>query len=116
MEMTTPPGSPARNREELLDSGFDGERLWGGHVDFVLVWDSKSVLSNSQEAKRKRQNFEHNLIEEGLVLTKDLDEQSGLTFVKLYAPDEVLIRYAEILKFRLPMKKVKAKVKSKDSS
>ena len=101
------PESPSRTNEELLDSGMPGDSLSGDHVDFVLVWDSKSDLSNTQDAKRKRQNFERNLSQEGLILSKDMDEQSGLMFVKLYAPDEVLKRYAEILKFRLPMKTVR---------
>lgn len=30
----------------------------------------------------------------------------ALHFIKLHAPDEVLRRYAEILKLRMPMKKV----------
>jgi anoctamin-1 len=33
----------------------------------------------------------------------------ALHFIKLHAPDEVLRRYAEILKLRMPMKKVQKK-------
>ena len=55
----------------------------------------------------KRQTFENNLQQEGLILSKDTHSETGLNFVKLTAPHEVLKRYAEILKLRLPMKNFK---------
>ena len=57
----------------------------------------------------RRQIFEENLRNEGLVLEAEPAEPSGLHFVKIRAPLDVLKRYAEILKLRLPMKKVKEK-------
>jgi anoctamin-1 len=59
----------------------------------------------TDQAKSKRNTFEHNLEQEGLVLSRQQHLQTGLHFVKIYAPIEVLKRYAEILKLRLPMKK-----------
>ena len=59
----------------------------------------------SDESKSKRSTFESNLEHEGLILSRQQHLETGLHFVKIYAPDEVLKRYAEILKLRLPMKK-----------
>ena len=74
-------------------------------VDFVLVWESKSTFSSSDEAKSKLKIFEHNLEQEGLTISRQQHLETGLHFVKIFAPLEVLKRYAEILKLRLPMKK-----------
>ena len=107
----------------------------GGSVDFVLVWSSSSnknvpdaaavedsaaeVLvesggggdtgdhkNNACKLARARRIFEANLELEGLVLEYEPPESNGLNFVKITAPLTVLKRYAEILKLRLPMKKV----------
>ena len=59
----------------------------------------------TDEAKSKRNTFEDNLEQEGLLLSRQQHLETGLHFVKIYAPIEVLKRYAEILKLRLPMKK-----------
>lgn len=75
-------------------------------VDFVLVWDAKSDSENSSALKLKRETFERNLEQEGLVLARENVTDLGLHFVKISAPLEVLKRYAEILKLRLPMKKL----------
>ena len=69
------------------------------------MWDSKSELSASAAFKNKRETFEYHLKQEGLMLSRDEHEETGLNFVKIYAPSEVLKRYAEILKLRLPMRK-----------
>lgn len=50
------------------------------------------------------QVFEINLEKEGLELEYEQVETNGLHFIKIHAPKEVLRRYAEILKLRLPMK------------
>lgn len=49
--------------------------------------------------------FEENLRNEGLELENE-NEVDGLYFVKIHAPLEVLRRYSEILKLRMPMKEV----------
>ncbi|XP_043188652.1 anoctamin-1-like [Amphibalanus amphitrite] len=73
-------------------------------VDFVLV--RSSDLPPSHHAHDARQEiFESNLRKEGLDLEEDqIDENSPLTFIKIHTPWEVLRRYAEILKIRMPMK------------
>jgi hypothetical protein len=76
----------------------------GHSVDFVLVWTEGSAVSCSDVAFKKREVFEHRLAEEGLILERE--QNLLLHFVKIHAPVEVLGRYAEILKLRMPMKKV----------
>jgi hypothetical protein len=76
----------------------------GHSVDFVLVWTDSSAASCSDVAVKKREVFERRLQEEGLILERE--QNLSLHFVKIHAPVEVLGRYAEILKLRMPMKKV----------
>lgn len=90
-------------------------------VDYVLVWkellpyerDDRTVTQKDiDEMKRKeesrsekRETFEENLILEGLELERCIVDDE-IHFVKIHAPLDVLRRYAEILKLRLPMKEV----------
>lgn len=115
------PQNPYGQRDDKSNSLYfnDGVRS----VDFVLVWkklvpssdeERSDVLKNQElddinlkETDRlaKREVFEKNLAKEGLELErKTVDEE--VNFVKIHAPLEVLRRYAEILKLRLPMKEV----------
>ncbi|KAJ8955607.1 hypothetical protein NQ318_001437 [Aromia moschata] len=75
-------------------------------VDFMLVWDAFDQESITPDTYAKRQIFETNLLREGLQLEYEPQEQNGLNFVKIHAPKEVLRRYSEILKLRMPMKEV----------
>lgn len=75
-------------------------------VDFCLVWDSNNELSNTEEARQRREIFERNLEEEGLILEREKLESSNYNFVKIHAPHEVLCRYAEILKLKMKMRDV----------
>ena len=75
-------------------------------IDFILVASEKSEDAASHRARTQRVTFEENLRKEGLVLEHLPTEPNGLSFVKIHAPLDVLKRYAEILKLRLPMKKV----------
>lgn len=78
-----------------------------GSVDFVLVWSKGSGSGHEDKFRdEKRRTFEENLEKEGLVLDREPTEPSGLNFIKIHAPRDVLKRYAEILKLRLPMRKV----------
>ncbi|XP_050306714.1 anoctamin-1 isoform X2 [Anthonomus grandis grandis] len=80
-------------------------------VDFVLVWDASDENPNSplaMEKAQKRKCFEKNLEAEGLELEYEPPEPNGLNFIKIHAPKEVLRRYSEILKLRMPMKEVPA--------
>ncbi len=75
-------------------------------IDFVLVWDELIPSNISEQADFKRDVFENNLEKEGLQIEYVDTPGVSLHFIKLHAPDEVLRRYAEILKLRMPMKKV----------
>ena len=85
-------------------------------VDFILVWSSLEKdnssfydLEENRNRSIKRETFEKNLRNEGLLLENEKAPEgcaNGMNFVKITAPPEVLERYAEILKLRLPMKKV----------
>lgn len=85
----------------------DGERT----IDFVLVCMKPTGHRGSphgsgkdpfRDAQRKREVFEKHLEEEGLQLERE--DLSHLEFIKIHAPHEVLARYCEILKLRMPMK------------
>ncbi|KAG5679996.1 hypothetical protein PVAND_009529 [Polypedilum vanderplanki] len=108
------PKNPFGDREGDVNSTLyfdDGERS----VDYVLVW-KKLFPNNGDDEKEKddikrreasraerREVFEENLLNEGLELERYvLDDE--ITFIKIHAPLEVLRRYAEILKLRMPMK------------
>ncbi|KAK9512825.1 hypothetical protein O3M35_001156 [Rhynocoris fuscipes] len=83
-------------------------------VDFVLVWDHSTSIDVSSYNKRKV--FEQNLISEGLELEYEPVEPGGtLHFIKIHAPFEVLRRYSEILKLRMPMRKTQV-ISRKESS
>ncbi|XP_063708126.1 anoctamin-4 isoform X2 [Culicoides brevitarsis] len=90
----------------------DGERS----VDFVLVWREDFAESPGREERAsKRDVFEANLMNEGLDLEHELVEDE-FHFVKVHATVEVLRRYAEILKLRMPMRESLCRVqKSRDS-
>uniref|UniRef100_A0A336LP51 Anoctamin n=1 Tax=Culicoides sonorensis TaxID=179676 RepID=A0A336LP51_CULSO len=80
----------------------DGQRS----VDFVLVWREDFAESpGRQERAAKRATFEENLVTEGLELEHELIDDE-FHFVKVHATTEVLRRYAEILKLRMPMKEI----------
>ncbi|XP_076270486.1 anoctamin 1 isoform X2 [Rhynchophorus ferrugineus] len=72
-------------------------------VDFVLAWDNYE-----EDAIEKRQIFEENLIKEGLEIEYEPKVENALNFLKIHAPKEVLRRYSEILKLRMPMKQIPA--------
>ncbi|XP_066141402.1 anoctamin-4 isoform X2 [Euwallacea fornicatus] len=82
----------------------DGKRS----VDFVLVWDSSNEDACSPSAQEMRRIFEKNLVEEGLELEYEPVENHKLYFIKIHTPREVLRRYSEILKLRMPMKEIPA--------
>lgn len=78
----------------------DGNRS----VDFVLAWQPNEDENDEDLNLIKRRIFENNLENEGLEIEREKYE--NLTFIKIHAPIEVLRRYAEILKLRMPMKEV----------
>lgn len=73
-------------------------------IDFVMVWQASTDEQEEELRTIKRSIFEENLLNEGLEL--EWESVENLHFVKIHAPIEVLRRYAEILKLRMPMKEV----------
>uniref|UniRef100_A0A6P7FJS9 Anoctamin n=1 Tax=Diabrotica virgifera virgifera TaxID=50390 RepID=A0A6P7FJS9_DIAVI len=67
-------------------------------VDFVLAYDDQG----EQEDVDKRVTFEQNLESTGLLLERE--ENQRIHFVKIHVPKDVTMRFAEILKLRLPIK------------
>ncbi|KAL7288575.1 hypothetical protein TKK_0017314 [Trichogramma kaykai] len=80
--------------ETNLDVNEDEENP----VDFVLAFMDNG---NANQAHRRAQ-FESSLLEQGLQL--EYEQTGSLGFVKIYAPEEVLCRYCEIMKLRMPIK------------
>ncbi|XP_030373607.1 anoctamin-1 isoform X2 [Scaptodrosophila lebanonensis] len=91
-------------REELNTSLFfdDCKRS----IDFVLGYKTNAHDETEAENKEKRRVFETNLRNQGLELEEVHKLKEQLHFVKIHAPLEVLRRYAEILKLRMPMKEI----------
>lgn len=71
-------------------------------IDYLLAWSIKPS-KKQEEAEKARGLFEENLRIEGLQL--EYDRRGDEThFAKVHAPYELLRRYADIMKLRLPMK------------
>jgi Dimerisation domain of Ca+-activated chloride-channel, anoctamin len=81
----------------------DGERS----VDFIIAWDNRTAAANSDVAERRRAFYEGQLAEELHLESDDAEEGCALSFVKIHVPKDVLKKYAEILKVRMPMKEVR---------
>ena len=79
-------------------------------VDFVLVWEENNSNPEWRENKKKRNIFLQNLEGEGLEIEIDRSDGNKLQFVKINAPMEVLRRYSEILKVRMPIKALSAEM------
>lgn len=81
-------------------------------MDFVLSWTDDLDRKNAT-APEKRRVFEKNLVNEGLELrVQHLDK---FHFVLIHAPFEVLERYCEILKLKMPIRLVDNEVKEEHS-
>ncbi|KAM6273945.1 anoctamin-5 isoform 5-T5 [Porphyrio hochstetteri] len=99
-----PSSSEIDKRHQSKDSIFfrDGVR----RIDFVLSYVDD--LNKEWEKKlERRKEFEHNLQKAGLELeTEDRKESEDgkIYFVKIHAPWEVLITYAEVLNIKVPIK------------
>ncbi|KRG01351.1 anoctamin-1 isoform X2 [Drosophila mojavensis] len=71
-------------------------------IDFVLAYRTNPNEATEAENEEKRRIFQENLIQQGLEV--EFSQKDQIYFVKIHAPLEVLRRYAEILKLRMPMK------------
>lgn len=68
----------------------------------------------SEANNRKREIFESNLLADGLEL--EVEKTQKIHFVKIHAPTEVLCRYCEILKMKMPIKKTFTETIDSDQS
>ncbi|GAB6018638.1 hypothetical protein CHUAL_000318 [Chamberlinius hualienensis] len=91
---TTFPSESSNYRASTDDLYFRDAKI---PIDFVLAYKVDDDFGDI------RKTFEDNLYKEGLLL--EAEEGRKIGFVKIHAPWEVLITYAEIMKFKLPMKK-----------
>uniref|UniRef100_A0A146LAE4 Anoctamin n=1 Tax=Lygus hesperus TaxID=30085 RepID=A0A146LAE4_LYGHE len=88
-------------------------------VDYVLAWDT-SITPSDPFPENKREVYQRNLIGEGLELEEDHEYHgkegdpdagaegsnvSTLKFIKIHVPKNTMANYAEILKFRQPIRK-----------
>ncbi|XP_034501867.1 anoctamin-2 [Ailuropoda melanoleuca] len=96
-------GSPGQLLAIVSNGETGKEPHAGGHGDIELG----PLDALEEEKKEQREEFEHNLMEAGLELEKDLESKSqGFIFVRIHAPWQVLAREAEFLKIKVPTKKM----------
>ena len=94
--------------EESILSDKDREKK----IDYVLVTELFSSLEDDgkdfdkelNQKRKKREIFLENLREKGLEIQTILIENSIETFDLVYAPEEVIKKYATILKMKMPIK------------
>uniref|UniRef100_A0A8C9WDW9 Anoctamin n=1 Tax=Scleropages formosus TaxID=113540 RepID=A0A8C9WDW9_SCLFO len=66
-------------------------------IDFIL-----SYTDDNAKDWKKKQAFEANLKKEGMELELSESDERGPYFVKIHAPWEVLVKYADMLKVKVP--------------
>ncbi|XP_065083351.1 anoctamin-5 isoform X2 [Ochlerotatus camptorhynchus] len=76
----------------------DGKRV----VDFVLAYNGQN---QSDEMARKRTTFQQNLLAEGLEIEPECSQR--IHFIKIHVPPEVVSRYCEIMRMKMPIVKLK---------
>ncbi|XP_023404485.2 anoctamin-2 [Loxodonta africana] len=96
-------GSPGHSLAIVSNGEMGKEPHAGGPGDIELG----PLGALEEERKEQREEFEHNLMEAGLELEKDVESKSqGSIFVRIHAPWQVLAREAEFLKIKVPTKKM----------
>ncbi|XP_069662902.1 anoctamin-2 isoform X3 [Haliaeetus albicilla] len=98
-------GGMGKGRAELprLDDGRRAPREWPG----LEVIELGPLDALEEEKRLQREEYERNLVEAGLEIEKDPENKSqGLSFVRIHAPWQVLSREAELLKIKMPTKKM----------
>ncbi|XP_062346893.1 anoctamin-2 [Cinclus cinclus] len=96
----------AEPQQQQRDDGQRALPEWPGLPGLELV--EMSPLDAVEEERRlQREEYERNLLEAGLEIEKDPENKSqGLSFVRIHAPWQVLSREAELLKIKMPTKKM----------
>ncbi|NXC31459.1 ANO2 protein, partial [Campylorhamphus procurvoides] len=102
-------GGTGKGCVEPQQHHIDGQRAleeWPG-LPGVEVIELNPLDTLEEEKRLQREEFEHNLVEAGLEIEKDPENKSqGLSFVRIHAPWQVLSREAELLKIKMPTKKM----------
>ncbi|KAJ8032027.1 Anoctamin-4 [Holothuria leucospilota] len=100
-------GSPAKkpeNSDATVDQYFtDGVRK----IDYIIAYKRETKEGeDEQKRERRRREYFNNLKEEGLEMEEAApnSEEDKVIFVKLHAPWDVLARYAEEMKIKMPTK------------
>ncbi|KAK3592615.1 hypothetical protein CHS0354_008152 [Potamilus streckersoni] len=90
------PGVKRKGRNLFFNDGKS-------RIDYILAWTRpEKEDENTEKAKKARDIFHHNLQEEGLQLELD-DSDPEIRYMKVHATWEVLSRYGEILKIKMPL-------------
>uniref|UniRef100_A0A8C8AXN1 Anoctamin n=1 Tax=Otus sunia TaxID=257818 RepID=A0A8C8AXN1_9STRI len=96
-----------RNRLARHLPGAGSPKPTRGSASLALVIELCPLDALEEEKRLQREEYERNLVEAGLEIEKDPENKSqGLSFVRIHAPWQVLSREAEILKIKMPTKKV----------
>ncbi|CAF92930.1 unnamed protein product, partial [Tetraodon nigroviridis] len=84
-----------------------GQRQSSAGVDVELGYSGGTFSSQEDQKTFRREEFERQLVDMGLELEKDEDTKTqGVGFLKIHAPWNVLCREAELMKLKMPTKKV----------
>ncbi|KAI1238886.1 hypothetical protein IHE44_0011977, partial [Lamprotornis superbus] len=95
-----------RAEPQQQDHGQRALPEWPGLPGLELV-DLSPLDVLEEERRLQREEYERNLLEAGLEIEKDPENKSqGLSFVRIHAPWQVLSREAELLKIKMPTKKM----------
>ncbi|XP_063011923.1 anoctamin-2 [Melospiza melodia melodia] len=103
---STGKGRAEPQQQQQPDDGQRALQEWPGLPGLEVV--ELSPLDTLEEERRlQREEYERNLLEAGLEIEKDPENKSqGVSFVRIHAPWQVLSREAELLKIKMPTKKM----------
>uniref|UniRef100_A0A665X608 Anoctamin n=1 Tax=Echeneis naucrates TaxID=173247 RepID=A0A665X608_ECHNA len=104
-QMVETVSSPAAADEDVLNILF-GPSMVDLGLDFVLVWEETSRSEQKQaQLAQWREKFVQNLKSAGLLMEKEetANEKRTIHFLKLNAPWDVMVYYAEELCLRAPL-------------
>ncbi|XP_078488512.1 anoctamin-5 isoform X3 [Ciona intestinalis] len=92
----------------------DGVRF----IDYVIAYQDHDEHEHDKDDEQ-RQHYEENLEKAGLILEREPKEQSqdqNTYFVKVHVPWPILLKYAERMKMKMPLKEERREEFMKDSS
>ncbi|NWY42851.1 ANO2 protein, partial [Sylvia atricapilla] len=96
----------AERQQQQQDDGQRALREWPG-LPGLEVLELSPLDALEEERRLQREEYERNLLEAGLEIERDPENKSqGLSFVRIHAPWQVLSREAELLKIKMPTKKM----------